>query len=441
MRRMFERVMGLSGTDATFCVGLAFALVVVRYAVYDSTYFWLVTVPNHDMSQGFAFFASSMHSMRETGEPAWWSPLAGGSAQYYQSFLSPLAPTTHHLVFLVWSQLIRLAATFGITIGEYRQYLVVNYTVLPFFAYAGWISLSMQLFRRRHTIAVVAVVYAFSGIGLAQSAWFYFQESASLNFLAAAYLALLHRPTPTRAALFAIAVVVQATSVNYWTVYNLFFIAIVIGSHAWMHANQLRRAAVRLVRSRSALVCGVAALATIAVWGVLTASIVREQAPHYVRLAYLRQGEGSGFRMDTVIQRTLEARHFTIEMFNPVIERSLQHYGLKNGEVNNPVHDARYLGCVLLPFLLIAGAMPWTRRETLAALYERRRRLLRVPRARRSKFALAWQSIPMMDRIQNLFLFAPNFLAQLVVLLAGCGPRCGPRRPILQNGPGNVSSW
>ncbi len=139
-----------------------------------------------------------------------------------------------------------------------------------------------------------------------------------------------------------------------------------------------------------------------------------------------------------MIGRTLEARHFTIEMFNPVIERSLQHYGLKNGEVNNPVHDARYLGCVLVPFLLVAGAMSWTRRErwlltsTVGVFFI----CLASP-----PFALAWQAIPMMDRIQNLFLYAPNFLAQLVVLFAGCGsmrssPADSPRRP----GGGSSSS-
>ena len=369
------------------------------------------------MSQGFAFFATSMHSMRLSGEPAWWNPLSGGYAQDYQSFLSPLAPTTHHVVFLVWSQLVRLAAAVGIAMPEYSQYLIVNYLVLPLLAYLGWIALTMQLFRRRMTIAILAVVYAFSGIGLWHSAWFYFQEPATLNFLLAAYLATMRRPTPRRGAILLLAAVLQATSLNYWTLYDAFFVGIVLGAHLWTHSTQVRRALGRLRFGPATVVLGIGAAATVAVWGVLLASIVHDQSGNYVRIAYAGRGEGSGFTIDTAVGRALEVRRYTLELFDPVVDKAILGFGFKNGDVSNPMHDARYLGCVLLPFLALAVFMPWRRRERwlVASLVGVLMICLATPLV-----AFAWKAIPMMDRIQHVFAFYSHFEQQLVVLLAGC---------------------
>ena len=46
-----------------------------------------------------------------------------------------------------------------------------------------------------------------------------------------------------------------------------------------------------------------------------------------------------------------------------IVDKAIHGYGFKNGDVSNPIHDARYLGCVLLPFLALAVVMPWRRRE------------------------------------------------------------------------------
>jgi hypothetical protein len=403
-------------SDPSFAVLLATTLVALRFAVYDHTYFRLETIPNHDMSQGFAFFATSMHSMRLTGEPAWWNPFAGGYAQHYQSFLSPLAPTTHHVVFLVWSQLIRLTAVFGIALPEYLQYLVVNYLVLPWLAYLGWIAVTMQLFRSRWTIAILAVVYAFSGIGLWHSAWFYFQEPATLNFLLAAYLAAMHRPTPGRGALLLLAAVIQATSLNYWTLYDAFFVGIVLGAHLWTHPTQLRRALGRLRFSAATVLLGLGAAATVAIWAVLLASIVHDQSGNYVRLAYAERGEGTGFTIETAVNRALEVRRYTIELFDPVVDKAIRGFGFKNGDVSNPMHDARYLGCVLLPFLALAVVLPWRRRERwlIASLIGVLLVTLATPLV-----VFLWKAVPMMDRIQHVIPFYTHFIQQLVVLLAG----------------------
>src|SRR5882762_1606197 len=107
-------------TRAGFCTCLAAGMVALRILCFDHVYFQCEAVPNHDMSQGAAFFTTSMHSMRLTGDIAWWNPISqNGYAQYFQSFLSPLAPTSHHITFIVWAQAIRALSILGIQIPEY----------------------------------------------------------------------------------------------------------------------------------------------------------------------------------------------------------------------------------------------------------------------------------------------------------------------------------
>src|SRR3982751_629895 len=93
-----------------FCAAIAFVMVVLRLLIFDyPVFFGMQYVPNHDMYQGASFFATSMHSVRLSGDIVWWNPVSNnGYAQYYQSFFSPLAPTSHHIVFILWAQLIRV---------------------------------------------------------------------------------------------------------------------------------------------------------------------------------------------------------------------------------------------------------------------------------------------------------------------------------------------
>ena len=204
-------------TPPGFLVAVSLGLVALRYVAWDHRFFLPVTVPNHDMYQGASFFATSMHSMRVSGDLAWWNPFHGGYAQYYQSFFSPLAPTTNHIVFIVWAQLIGLLGLAHIAIPEYEQYVAINFLVFPFLSYVAFGAFASLIFRRRAVVVFVLVVYAFSGLGIWNSSWFYFQESATLFFFLAAVIAVLQAPTVRRWALLAAAVVVQATSTNYWT--------------------------------------------------------------------------------------------------------------------------------------------------------------------------------------------------------------------------------
>jgi hypothetical protein len=211
-------------SNLVFCLGLAAAMLATRIIAFDAgVIFNLQFLPNHDMAGGIPFFATNVHAVRTTGEIAWWNPVAysgHGYPQYFQSFLSPLAPTSGHIVLIAWMQAVRALAAVGITVPEYVQYIVMNFGLLPFLTFFSFAVFASLIFRRRATVVLVAIAYTLSGIGLWNSAWFYFQESFTLFFLLAAWVGLLQRPTLPRAAALIAAILIQVASINYWTVYN-----------------------------------------------------------------------------------------------------------------------------------------------------------------------------------------------------------------------------
>jgi hypothetical protein len=392
------------------CIAAACFMVILRIISFDYRYFFsLRSVPDHDMYQGASFFTTSMHSMRLNGDIVWWNPAYNnGYAQYYQSFFSPLAPTSNHIIFILWAQGIRLLSILGITIPEYFQYLTINYIVFPFLAFLALAAFCTLLFERFATVFLVLTVYTFSGIGLWNSAWFYFQEPFNLFFLLATTVGALQRPNLRRLLLFLIAVIVQVTAANYWTIYNAWFIGIIVVSYWLIYPNQFRRLYLRIARLlrqsklRSTIVLGVSTL-VMSLWLVILLSIVVEQSSSYIRSA----GE---FSVLDAYQRVKELRTFTTELFDPDIYRALQ---TDQGE--NPMHHARYIGAFLLPFLALIPFYEWRRREKF--LIVSTIGVLCICVAPPILLAL-WEAIPFMDKIRHLFYFYTQYWQFLVTLLA-----------------------
>lgn len=393
-------------SQASFCAWLAVALVAARLLFFDNIFFAPQAIPNHDMSQGLGFFATSMHSVRLGGEIAWWNPVRhNGYAQYFQSFLSPLAPTPHHIVFIVWAQLIRGLSWFGVAIPEYYQYLTVNYVLLPCLAYWAFSLFACQLFRSRATVAFLGLGYALSGIGLWHTAWFYFQEPFTLFLLLAACLHVLRRPTAGRCLLFLAAALIQATSINYWTLYNLFFVTIVLGAYVVVYPARLyrfgRRIGQMLSRRRgTALALGAAVLAALGVWGVLVASVMAEQNARYVRPYGKFSAQETG-------RRAVELRRYTTGLFEPHLPRSTPEPG---------VHHARYLGAVLLPLLVLAVCRRWQRRERWLLLVALG--VLIVCLAPPFLLTLV-RLVPGLERVRHLCYFYTHYW-QITLLLVAC---------------------
>lgn len=399
----------------TFSVLTALWVVCLRLWLFESGYFAGAYIPNHDMTQGLAFFGTSVHNLRLAGEIVWWNPIASeGYAQYYQSFLAPLAPTQGNIVFVIWSQAVRLCALLGVpTPSEYVQYLTVNYLVLPFLAYWALGELARTLVLHRVTVLAIVGTFALSGIGLWNAAWFYFQESFTLLFFLAAFIRAVQSPTPRAIALLSAAILVQITSINYWTIYNAPFLVMFLGTFTAFHARRVGRLAANLVTlllaRRTAALAAVACITTSALWILLITSIVTEQAASYVRA-------------DAVVAATLRVkpiRHYTIELWNPGLEIAIAHWPALNPDgPEPPIHNARYLGAALLPLL---SMLPFAR-------FPRRARWLLVLSVELFVFCLHPRfladpvaRVPFLSQIQHLFYFYTAHWQLAVTLLAGLG--------------------
>jgi hypothetical protein len=391
-----------------FCLLLALAMVGLRVTAYDWEILRLDTPPNHDMLQGSAFFAPNMHSVRLTGDLAWWNPASfTGYAAYYQAFLSPLAPTPGHLVHIVWSQIVRGLALIGAAIPEYLQYLLLNYLILPYLAILAFILFAAGFLRTRAALALAALVFTLSGIGLWLSAWFYFQETFTFFLLLTAAHGLLCRPTARRLLLFTAAALIQATSLNYWTLYNLFFFIIVVGAWAWQYPHRFARLWRRLkdVPSRAGLALSIrlAAVAA-ALWLLLIATITIEQGSAYFRADYT---------MLQALDRVQELRRSTTELFNNQWGRPFESYGWQS---HNYQHYARYIGAFLLPLLAAFAAMAWGRRERwLIAIAGGALIVSLAP----PLLLWLWEIIPMMRHIIHFFYFYSHYW-QIGVMLLAC---------------------
>lgn len=387
-----------------YCLIAATLAVGLRLALYDFEFFILWRFPNHDMSQGAGFFVPNLHSLRLSGEIAWWKSNAqNGYAHYFQTFFSPLAPTPGHIVFVLWTQFALALDLIGLRLSEYLHYLTITYVVLPWLAVASFCWLVSLFVERRIPILFAGVAYALSGIGLWQGAWFYFQEPATLNLLLASSIALLRRPTQARLLAFLAAVLVQVSSINYWTLYNLFFVVLFLGGYVAFHPMQLRDAWATIWRGRHFVAC---AVIVAAVWGGLLASIMAEQSGRYVRTSM-----PEGYTAEKVIA---QAQVLPLaDVLSGLVKRNEV-----SRDHSNPMHHARYVG--VLTILLAICALLVRPNRIVAWAFISAVGVMWISRAP-APMVWLWLHIPMMDRIIHLFYFYPHFLAQLIVLLAAIG--------------------
>lgn len=390
-----------------YCLLLALVMVGLRIVAYDSVILALDTPPNHDMLQGSAFFAPNMHSVRLTGDLAWWNPASfTGYAAYYQAFLSPLAPTPGHLVHIIWSQIVRGLALIDVAIPEYSQYLLLNYLILPFLAILAFILFAAGWLRTRAALTLAALVFTLSGIGLWLSAWFYFQETFTFFLLLTATHGVLRRPTARRMLLWTAAALIQLASLNYWTLYNLFFFIIVVGAWAWLYPHRFTRLWRRVQRALTPQARVALALAGIAaaVWLILIGSMVIEQRSAYFRADYTAL---------QALDRVQEMRRFTTELFNNQWGRPFESYGWQS---HNYQHYARYIGAFTLPLLVMVALMAWGRRERwLIAVTGGALIVSLAP----PPLLTLWETIPLMNSIIHLFYFYSHYW-QIGVMLLAC---------------------
>lgn len=393
-----------------FYVLLSAVVVVAQVAFcYFESLFQLHNVPPHDMYQGAPLFATNMHSMRLSGDLAWWNPISNnGYAQYYQTFLSPLTPTCGHIVFIIWAQAIRLLALMHLAVPEYYQYLTVNYIVLPFLMYFAFAALLGTLFLSRCAITLVIVVYAFSGIGLWNMAWFFAQEPFTFFFVLATAFSLLKKPTTSGFCWFLAAFLIQFASANYWTVYNSWFYAIVLGAYALTYPHRLKRffhwlrLELRHPTQRQLIAVGVTASVCL-LWALLLSSVYAQS--HF----YERTWDKPYSDVDA-FGRAQEMREYILELFDPSTQNALRLVQI------NQVHNFRYLGASLVPLLAILPFYQWRRTERFLLLSS----VATLAVCIAPPFMLwLWNVTPGMNGIVHTFSFYTQYWQLLVAMMAG----------------------
>ena len=390
-----------------YCMLGATIAVILRIALFDWKILTVFSYPNHDMSQGAAFFVTNLHSLRLSHEIAWWkSNEINGYAQYFQSFLGPLAPTPSHLSFYVAALAMAVLDFINIRLSEYVFYVITSYVLLPWCAIAsfGWLTARFV----KHPIAIVlsCTTYALSTIGLWDGAWFYFQEPATFLFLLGSAIAYLQEQTKARSLAFLSAILIQASSMNYWTVYNIFFFCIFLGGYIAFFPSQLRSAVLGLWKLPRLLTAGTLCVA--AVWMTLLASMAVEQSGYYVRPT----AQGDHYDVQRVTS--------LLVAFPPsaTLEGLVNRNDVEVFANKNPTHYAKYVGVVsiLLAVLALATAAD---RKTLFLLFAMlaTTTIIFAP----APLLWLWAHTPYMNTIQHLFRFYGHYVAQTIILLSAVG--------------------
>ncbi len=399
-------------SDFAFAIVLSAVLVGLRVLLFDFHFIKGHMLPNHDMSQAASFFATNLHSVRLSGDIAWWNPAtANGYAQYFQSFLSPLAPTPNHIVFILWAEAIKLLSLVHIAIPEYSQYITFTFILMPFLTFVAGTLFFKQIYENRSVISILMLAYVFSSIGIWNSAWFYFQESFTLFAVLGTSIAFLKKPTQSRLWLVLAAVLMQICSANYWTVHNSWLYVIGAASYAFAFPNQIRRAFVRikqfafLDKRKTPVFLGIFVL-TAALWVASLGSIFVEQSKRYIRPTIATGAEQ--YKTQAVLSRVHELRRSTVEFFNPNLDRALKFY-----QYESEVHNARYVGLVFLPFLFLLPFYPWRRKERFIGglAFGTLIVCLGFP-----LIAMLWTITPMLSRDQHLFYFYTQYLQIALIM-------------------------
>ncbi len=396
-----------------FHMTIGASLILIRMYLWDyNNIFQLQSWPQHDMNQGLAFFTTNMHCLRLTGDLAWWNPVANlGYPQYQQMFLSPMAPTPSHIVFILWSQLICVLSYMHQAIPEYYQYLIINYVVFPFLTYWFFAAFVSNFIKSRATVIWLSLTYALSGIGLWQNAWFYYQESFSLFFVLASFLSFMHSPTLRRSLLLLVAVTIQAVSLNYWTIYNSWFYLIFFLSYFWLFPHKINSVADFILalpkKNRLGLfLIMYSAIAIITIWLLLLTNMAKEQETEQVRSSL----RSTHYKEEDALSRKQEIRRYTTELFNPNIDIALQNY-----QIINPMHNARYVGLTVLPLLLVLIVVSWRRTLVWLIVWATMTFLLCLTPP---PLASLWAITPGMNRIVHLFYFYTQYWQLIVTFLA-----------------------
>lgn len=387
-------------------LGATLALL-LRLIIFDWQILFVTIFPNHDLAQGAGFAVPNLSSLRLFGDLAWWKANSfNGYAHYYQTFLSPLAPTPSHVSFMLLAIAMWVLDAVHVGVSEYVLYLILTYVIVPWAAFAAFGWLTCLIAPNPFAVLFSCVVYGLSTVGLWGSAWFYFQELFTLNLVIASFVYLLQNPSAGRVYLFFVAVLIQVSSINYWTFYNLFFVAAALLTCTVLFSGKLKQACVCAWKTPTW--AKAVTFASCGVWLFLLGSIAYEQSGRYVRPT-------AGAPQFSEDQARKRIQYFPPERALPAL---LVRETASDAPNANPMHRARYVGVVTIIVAVLALlAARGKAAVVLAILGGFVGWMAFAP----EPMVWLWARTPLMSSVQHVFYFYPHFLAQILILLGALG--------------------
>jgi hypothetical protein len=185
-----------------------------------------------------------------------------------------------------------------------------------------------------------------------------------------------------------------------------------VGGHAALHHHQVARAGRRAwgwIRQHRLGAVGLTLgfISILSLWLCVTGTMVHEQKDLNVRV-------GRWYSIEEVRKRLEDTRWFTVEPFNPKLERATASYGISLYGTVIPMHCARYIGVAFLPLLVMVPFYRWRRKE---------RWLVTVAvgvfciSLASPWFLQLWKWTPGMDHIFHFFYVYPQYLMLTLILL------------------------
>jgi hypothetical protein len=335
----------------TFLMSLL--LVFFKFQIWDYQYLFDGLLPRHDGLHGIAGFAASMHSLRMSGDIAWWNPVGseGGYAMYYPGFLSPLAPTFGSIVFILWGVLVRIVSVLGVILPEYSSYIVVNFLIYPFLTCYFLMKLGGLFFEKSISQFLLGIGYVFSCIGLWNDSWYYWQDSFYMFLVLYGIICFLKNPDESKNYFVLCAsMLCFVSSLNYWSLHNLLFIGVFISLYLVVKGKSSFIASFSALLTqvvKHKMITSVVAFSCV-VWVILIGSVYFEQSENYMRTVDGTYSVAQSFNRGKIKYPYI----FTVENFNPTLPFSADE--VKNApNIINIIHDARYIGVCSLILLLL----------------------------------------------------------------------------------------
>lgn len=392
---------------------IGLAVCAIRIGIFDFHHFILAGLPSHDSLSAAGMFESSVHSVRIDGDIAWWLPSSqGGYPQYYNMFLSPLAPTAGNITFLAWLTIIRILGWVHITVPEYFQFLTFELILMPTLAYAA-LGLLLRRFCTTWIAPMLGIVcYALSGAGLWNNAWMFYQEWTNLFLLIFALDLFCERPTVARSGILALAALNLVTSANYWTIFSQWYLFALLIAYVACRWDDVRNAGRWLGRdfpwsnwlARFAVAAFVCLIVT---WVALLGIVHQEQAS--VLLRYGDAPSGYSIAQSYGRAQTGGIVRFTAALFDPELKAPASGY-----LAGNWMHAANYVGVGLLPLLAAFLFLPWLAFDVILVVLLVTSYLVTLAAG---TFIFLWQVTPGMASQLHAFYFYSYFVEISLILI------------------------